>query len=67
MDSVLRVLHMKYNILKKLKLQFQDVFFTDPDSDFSGSDPDFWPIWIRIRTQKKSRKNPEKPRKNARK
>ena len=24
----------------------------DPDPDFSGSDPDFWPI--RIRTQKKS-------------
>ena len=27
------------------------MFFTDPGPDFSGSDPDFWPIWIR--TQKK--------------
>ena len=28
----------------------KDVFFMDPDPDFFGSDPDFWPI--RIRTQK---------------
>ena len=36
-----------------LLLQFFDVFFTDPDPDFSGSDTDFWPIWIRIQTQEK--------------
>ena len=28
----------------------KDVFFMDPDPDFFGSDPDFWPI--RIRTHK---------------
>ena len=34
-----------------LEPQFQDVFVTDPDPDFSGSDADFWPT--RIRTQNK--------------
>ena len=34
-------------------------FFSDPD--FSGSDPDFWPIRIQIRTkEKKSDSDPEK-------
>ena len=40
---------MKYNIFSTLT-PVLGRFFTDPD--FSGSDPDFWPI--RIRTQKKS-------------
>ena len=40
---------MIYNIFSTLT-QVLGRFFTDPD--FSGSDPDFWPI--RIRTQKKN-------------
>ena len=35
---------------KKLFLIFWTVFFEDPD--FSGSDPDFWPIRIRTQEQK---------------
>ena len=34
-------------------------FFTDPDPDFSGSDPDFWTIWIRTQG-KKSNPDPGK-------
>ena len=40
---------MKYNIFSTFTLDLGR-FFMDPDKDFSGSDPDFWPI----RTQKKS-------------
>ena len=40
---------MKYNIFSTFTLVLGP-FFMDPDKDFSGSDPDFWPI----RTQKKS-------------
>ena len=40
---------MKYNIFSTLT-PVLGRFFTDPD--FSGSDPDFWPI--RIRTQEKN-------------
>ena len=45
------MLDMKYNIFFYFNSSFRTFFFTDPDPDFSGSDPDFWPI--RIRTQKK--------------
>ena len=49
---MLRVLDMIYNIFL-LYLKFWDVFFTDPDPDFSGSDPD-------PNSEKKSDPNPEK-------
>ena len=42
---------MKYHIFSTFTLVL-GLFFTDPNADFSGSDPDIWPI--RIRTQKKS-------------
>ena len=48
---MLRVLDMKYNIFFYFNSSFRTFFFKDPDPDFSGSDPDFWPI--RIQTQKK--------------
>ena len=52
---------MKYNIFFYFYPSFM-TFFTVPDPDFSVSDPEFWPIWNRIRTQKK-RSDPD-PGKN---
>ena len=42
---MLRELDMKYNIFSSTLTPVLGRFFTDPD--FSGSDPDFWPIRIR--------------------
>ena len=44
----MRVLNMKYNFFYYRITPVYDVFFTDSDPDFSGSDPEFWPIRIRI-------------------
>ena len=45
------VLDMIYNIFFYFNSSFGTFFFTDPDPDFSGSDPDFfWPT--RIQTPK---------------
>ena len=52
------MLDMIYNIFSALT-QVLGRFFLGSGSEFSGSDPDFWPI--RIRTQKKNSDPEKKP------
>ena len=45
----------KYEIIFSISTPVLGRFFKEPDpyQDFSGSDPEFWPIQIQIRTQEK--------------
>ena len=46
------------NICFTCTFSFFGIFFMDPDRDFSWTDPDFWPIWIRTQ-EKKSDPDPK--------